>query len=110
MMFRQTVRHHLTLYLVTDSTGTEEDVFLNIIEKACAGGVTMVQLREKERTGREYLDLALKVKRITDRCSIPLIIDDRADIARAADAAGVHVGKDDIPVRDARRILGNEKM
>ncbi|MCL2607965.1 MAG: thiamine phosphate synthase [Methanomassiliicoccaceae archaeon] len=101
---------NLTLYLVTDSTNIPEDRFLKIIEQACSGGVTIVQLREKEKDGKEYLELAEKVKRITDRYDIPLIIDDRADIAMAADASGVHVGQSDIPVRHVRRLLGNEKI
>ena len=81
-----------TLYLVTDSTGRTDDDFLSILEKALTGGVTLVQLREKERGGGEYLRLARLTKAVCDRYRVPLIIDDRADIAMAADAAGVHVG------------------
>lgn len=98
------------LYLVTDSTGIEEKEFLNIIEEACKAGVTLVQLREKDKSGREYLKLAFKVKEITDKCNIPLIIDDRIDIAMAVDASGVHLGQSDINVRYARKILGNDKI
>jgi len=100
----------LTLYFVTDSTDKTENEFLKIIEEACKGGVTLVQLREKERSGLDYLMLSLKVKQITDRFNIPLIIDDRIDIAIAADAAGVHVGQSDIPVKYARQILGKNKI
>ncbi len=99
-----------TLYLVTDSTGLEESVFLEKIESACRGGVTLVQLREKDKGGRDYLDLAFKVKKITDSYGIPLIIDDRVDVALACDAAGVHVGKSDLPVAVARKLMGDNKI
>lgn len=99
-----------TLYFVTDSNNKEEKEFLNIVDKACAGGATIVQLREKNRSGREYLDLAIKTKQVTDKYGVPLIIDDRADIALAADAAGVHVGQSDLPVYAARKIVGENKI
>ena len=99
-----------TLYFVTDSTDWEEEAFLNVVDKACAGGATIVQLREKNRTGREYLDLAIKTKSVTDKYNVPLIIDDRADIALAADAAGVHVGQSDLPVCAARKLMGRDKI
>ena len=98
-----------TLYLVTDSTGRTDDDFLSILEKALTGGVTLVQLREKERGGGEYLRLARLTKAVCDRYRVPLIIDDRADIAMAADAAGVHVGQSDLPVCEARKLLGDDK-
>ncbi len=104
------MRADVTLYLVTDSTGMDEAVFLEKVDKACASGVTLVQLREKERTGREYLRLAYAVKDITDKYGIPLIIDDRIDIAQAVDAAGVHVGQSDLPVHSARKLLGPDKI
>ncbi len=99
-----------TLYLVTDSTDLEEDVFLEKVEQACKGGVTLVQLREKEKSGREYLDVAIKVKKITDKFDIPLIIDDRVDVAVAADAAGVHVGQSDLPVDAAKKMMPKGKI
>ena len=100
----------LTLYFITDSTDKTEIDFLNIVKQACEGGVTLVQLREKEKSGLEYLNLAEKVKQITDQYEIPLIIDDRVDIAMAIDAAGVHVGQRDIPVYAARKLLGKNKI
>ena len=100
----------LALYLVTDSTDMDEAHFLHVVEQACEGGVTLVQLREKEKGGLAYLQLAEKVLRITDRYGIPLIIDDRVDIAIAVGAAGVHVGQVDIPVQAARRLLGEGKI
>ena len=101
---------NLTLYFITDSTGMTEENFLRVVEQACKGGVTLVQLREKEKSGLEYFNLAQKVKRITDQYSIPLIIDDRVDIAMAVDAAGVHVGQTDIPVAVARALMGEKKI
>ena len=89
----------MTLYLVTDSTYHTEETFYKTIEEACQGGVTLVQLREKNCGGREYLEKAMKVKAITDRYQIPLIIDDRVDVAIACDAAGVHVGSSDLPAK-----------
>lgn len=100
----------LTLYLVTDSSYHTEETFLQTVEQACAGGVTLVQLREKQRGGKAYLELAQKVKQITDAYDIPLIIDDRIDIVQAVDAAGVHVGQSDIPVAYARKLLGPGKI
>jgi thiamine-phosphate pyrophosphorylase len=94
------------LYLVTNSDGMDEARFLEVVAQACAGGVTMVQLREKEKSGQEYYDLAIKIKQITDRFAIPLIIDDRMDVALAADAAGVHLGRSDLPVAAARKVMG----
>ena len=100
----------LTLYFVTDSTGKTEEDFLETVKQACEGGVTLVQLREKDKSGLEYLNLAEKVKQITDQHEIPLIIDDRVDIAMAVDASGVHVGQSDIPVYIARKLLGENKI
>lgn len=100
----------LTLYLVTDSTGLEEDAFLDKVDAACRGGVTLLQLREKERGGRDYLHLAKRVREITDRYHIPLLIDDRIDIALACGAAGAHVGQEDLPADAARRLLGPDRI
>lgn len=99
-----------TLYFITDSSGFSEEEFLFRVESACRGGVTILQLREKEKTTREYLHLAEKVHEITTRFNIPLIIDDRLDIALAADTEGVHLGQSDLPVSTARKILGSSKI
>lgn len=100
----------MSLYLVTDSTYHTEESLLKTVEEACEGGVTLVQLREKHAGGQEYLEKARKVREITDRFGIPLIIDDRVDVAMACGAAGVHVGSSDLPVSEARRILGPDKI
>ncbi len=99
-----------TMYFITDSTFCDEEDFLCRVESACKGGVTLVQLREKERTTREYLSLAEKVHEITQRYNIPLIIDDRVDVALAVNAEGVHVGQSDMPVAIARQLMGDEKI
>ncbi len=99
-----------TLYLITDSTYHTEETFLKTIEEALKGGVTLLQLREKDISAREYIKLAEKVKRMTDQYQVPLLIDDRVDVAAAVDAAGVHVGQSDIPVAAARKILGPNKI
>lgn len=100
----------MTLYLVTDSSYHTEETFLYTVEEACKGGITLLQLREKNVGGREYLDKARKVKAITDRYRVPLMIDDRVDVALACDAAGVHVGSSDLPVAEARKLMGPKKI
>ncbi len=99
-----------TMYFITDSTHFSEDEFLYRVEEACKGGVTLVQLREKDSTTREYLALAEKVHEITHRYDIPLIIDDRVDVALAVRAEGVHVGQSDMPVSIARKLMGEDKI
>ena len=99
-----------TLYFITDSTGFSEEEFLFRVELALKGGVTLVQLREKNRTTREYMHLAEKVHELTRKYNVPLIIDDRIDVAMAVDAEGVHLGRSDMPVDIARRILGKDKI
>ena len=99
-----------TLYFITDSTGFSEEEFLCRVEKALKGGVTLVQLREKNKTTREYIALAEKVHGLTRKYNVPLIIDDRIDVAMAVDAEGVHLGQSDMPVDIARRILGDDKI
>lgn len=100
----------LTLYLVTDSTYHTEESLLHTVDEACKGGITLLQLREKNVGGREYLEKATKIKEITDHYNIPLIIDDRVDVALACDAAGVHVGSSDLPVSVARKLMGPDKI
>ena len=98
------------LYFITDSTGMSEDDFLHTVRRALDGGVTMVQLREKEKTTREYIHLAQKLHAITSEYKVPLIIDDRLDVALASDAEGVHLGQTDMPVDTARSILGEHMI
>lgn len=98
------------LYFITDSTDFEEEEFLRRVEEALIGGVTLVQLREKNKSTRDYVELAKKVHELTKKYEVPLIIDDRVDVMLAVDAEGVHVGADDMPVAAARKIIGPDKI
>ena len=97
-----------SVYLVTDG-GASED-FCKVVEQALAGGATLVQLREKNIETRALFELALRIKEIAAAHGAPLIINDRLDIALAADADGLHVGREDLPVAVARRLLGPDKI
>ena len=99
-----------SLYFITDSTGFTEEEFLQRTEAALRGGVTFLQVREKDKSTREYLSLARKVHELTRKYNVPLIIDDRMDIAMAIDAEGVHLGQSDMPIDLARKILGRNKI
>lgn len=99
-----------SLYFITDSTLFSEEEFLYRVEQALQGGVTIMQLREKNRSTREYLELAKKVHHLTGKYNVPLIIDDRVDVALAMDAEGVHVGASDLPVSLARELMGKDKI
>ena len=103
-------REALRLYLVTNRYQDSLESFLEKVEMACRSGVTIIQLREKNLTTNQYYQLAKKVKEITDTYQVPLIIDDRLDICLAVDAAGLHIGDDELPVSVARRVLGPEKI
>ncbi len=99
-----------SLYLVTDRSFLKDKSIKEAVEEAIKGGVTLVQLREKEASSREFYKVALEIKEVTDKYKIPLIIDDRIDIAQAVDAAGVHLGQSDLPLKKAREILGKDKI
>lgn len=103
-------REALRLYLVTNRYQDSLQSFLEKIETACRSGVTIVQLREKNLTTNQYYQLAKQVKEITDAYQVPLIIDDRLDVCLAVDAAGLHIGDDELPVSVARKVLGSEKI
>lgn len=99
-----------SLYLVTDRDILVDTDIYTDVEEAIKGGVTLVQIREKKVGTLEFYNLAVKIKIITDKYKIPLIINDRLDIAQAIDAAGVHLGQNDMPADIARRILGENKI
>jgi len=99
-----------TLYLVTDRGILKGRDLFKAVEEAVKGGVTLVQLREKEISSLEFYNIAVKMKKITGFYNIPLIINDRLDIALAADADGLHIGQDDLPIEVARKLLGNGKI
>ncbi len=99
----------LSLYLVTDKSDDVEK-FLKTIEEAIKGGVTVVQIREKTAETLDFYNLALQVKEITTKYNVPLIINDRVDVALAIDANGVHVGQSDMPCDVTRKLIGNDKI
>ncbi len=99
-----------TFYLVTDRRWLGGRTLWDSVDAAIRGGATVVQLREKEIPSRDYLDLARRVKTVTDQAGVPLIINDRLDIALAVDADGVHVGPEDLPVATVRRLMGPSRI
>ncbi|WP_247944941.1 thiamine phosphate synthase [Streptococcus oralis] len=103
-------RKVLKLYLVTNRYQDSLENFLEKVEAACRSGVTIIQLREKNLTTNQYYQLAKQVKEITDAYQVPLIIDDRLDVCLAVDAAGLHIGDDELPVSVARKVLGPDKI
>ena len=103
-------RSNLLLYLVTDRPLSLGRPLEEIVAEAVAGGVTMVQLREKEAPTGEFVALAKSLKALLSPLGVPLIINDRVDVALAADADGVHIGQSDMSYEDARRLLGGDKI
>lgn len=95
-----------SLYVCTDRDIMTTDTLEEAVELAIKGGATIIQLREKDCTSREFYELALSIKDITDAYEVPLIINDRLDIALAVHADGVHLGQSDIPVQVARNVMG----
>ena len=99
-----------TLYLVTDRKLMSSATIEESVAQAILGGCTLVQLREKDCSSMEFYEIALKVREVTVRLGVPLIINDRVDIALAVDADGVHVGQTDLPADAVRRIIGPDKV
>ena len=99
-----------SVYLVTDHRGKTEKEILEVIEKAIKGGCGIIQLREKTASTKDFYQLAIKVKEITSKYNIPLIINDRIDIALAVKSEGVHLGQDDMPADVAREIIGPDMI
>ena len=99
-----------TLYLVTDRGILKGRNLFQAVEEAIKGGVTLVQLREKDISSRDFYDIAIKMKELLNHYKVPLIINDRLDIALAVDADGLHIGQDDLPLKIARELLGPEKI
>ena len=99
-----------TLYLVTDRQLMSCDSLTEAVEQAILGGCTMIQLREKELPSLEFYNQAVAVKQVTDKYHIPLIINDRIDIAMAVQAAGVHIGQHDLPAATVRKVIGENML
>ena len=95
----------LKLYLITDSDILKGRDFYHCIEEALKGGVTMLQLREKEADGKEFLEKAMNLRELTRKYGVKFIINDRIDIAMLCDADGVHLGQSDIPAKEARKLM-----
>jgi thiamine-phosphate pyrophosphorylase len=99
-----------SIYLVTDRDLMSTKTLEEAVEQAIIGGCTLVQLREKDCSSLDFFNTAAKIKEITDKYNVPLLINDRLDIALAVDAAGVHVGQSDLPVSVVRKIIGEDKI
>lgn len=98
------------LYAIADTLGRAELSWLELIRQMCAGGARLVQLRFKEQSARDFLDIARQARAVCQQYGCLLIINDRADIARAVNADGLHIGQDDLPYAAARRVLGPDKI
>lgn len=99
-----------TLYLCTDRDLMSTKTIEESVELALKGGVTLVQLREKDCSSKEFYEIARRVKAITKKYGVPLIINDRVDIALAVNAEGVHIGQEDLPCSVVREIIGKDKI
>ncbi|WP_421919633.1 thiamine phosphate synthase [Marinifilum sp.] len=103
-------RKDLSLYLVTDKELAKDKALEDVVEEAVKGGVSMVQIREKEACSKDFYQLAASIKKVLEKYKVPLIINDRLDIALAVDADGLHIGQSDLPYHVARKILGPNKI
>ncbi|WP_252226582.1 thiamine phosphate synthase [Clostridium sp. ZBS2] len=99
-----------SIYLVTDRDLMSTETLEEAVEQSILGGATLVQLREKECSSHDFYETALKIKKITQKYNIPLIINDRVDIALAVDADGIHIGQSDLPATIVRNIIGEDKI
>ncbi|NMA79051.1 MAG: thiamine phosphate synthase [Clostridiales bacterium] len=99
-----------TLYLVTDRNLMFSPTIEDLVEQAIKGGCTLIQLREKDSSSLEFYEMALRVREVTNQLDIPLIINDRVDIAIAVNADGVHIGQNDLPIDAVRNIIGYDKI
>lgn len=99
-----------SVYLITDRGILGGRNLFKAVEDAITGGVSLIQLREKDISSRDFYDIALKMKRLVNSYNVPLIINDRLDIALAVEADGLHIGQEDLPLGVARKILGPDKI
>ena len=104
------MKNILKLYLVTDRDLSLGRSLEEVVSEAVAGGVTIVQLREKDASTGEFIELAFRLKDILRPYNVPLIINDRVDVALAVDAEGLHIGQSDMPYEIARKLLGPGKI
>ena len=104
------MQYDFSLYLITDRHLAGSRGIADIVEEAIRGGVTCVQVREKDASAREFWETSLKVEEAARRGGVPVIINDRIDIAIACGAAGVHIGQDDLPFRQVRKLVGSGRI
>ncbi len=104
------ILENVRLYAIADPSLCLDRILVELISQAIEGGVQMIQLRDKKSGDLEFLELARRIHKITWRKKIPLIINDRVDVAKVMDAEGVHLGEEDLPVKEARKILGSKKI
>lgn len=100
----------MQLYAVTDRTWIGKQTLMEQVEEALKGGITFLQLREKELSEEEFLAEAREIKALASQYQVPFVINDNLEIAKLSDADGVHLGQGDLPVEEARRMLGEEKI
>ena len=110
MINKDKLKKDLKLYLVTDSKIEKDRDFYKCIEDAIKSGVTMVQLREKNTDGKEFLEKAIKLRELTNKYNVTFVINDRIDIAMLVDADGVHIGQSDIDAMSIRKLIGEDKQ
>ena len=110
MVDENKLKKALKLYLVTDSDILKGRDFYKVIEDSMKAGVTMVQLREKDADGKEFLEKAMKLRELTRKYNVSFIINDRVDIAMLCDADGFHVGQSDIDAVSVRKLIGEDKI
>ena len=110
MVDENKLKKALKLYLVTDSDILKGRDFYKVIEDSMKAGVTMVQLREKDADGKEFLEKAMKLRELTRKYNVSFIINDRVDIAMVCDADGIHVGQSDIDAVSVRKLIGEDKI
>ncbi|SKC76657.1 thiamine-phosphate diphosphorylase [Maledivibacter halophilus] len=100
----------LLLYLVTDRSWLREESLISQVEKCLINGVTFLQLREKNLDDDSFLKLAVEMKELSRRYNVPFVINDNIDIALKSNADGVHIGQDDMPIEEAKKIIGGDKI
>lgn len=108
--FKQNLRAHLRFYAVTDRAWLGRQTLAEQVGVALAGGITILQLREKDLPPREFLAEATTLKQLTDRYNVPLIINDNPEVAIKSNAAGLHIGQGDMPIAEARAAIGRDKI
>lgn len=100
----------MTLYAVTDTAWVGEQTLIEQVKEALDGGITFLQLREKNLSEEEFLQEAVEMKKLADQYKVPFVINDNIEVALRAGADGVHVGQDDMPVEEVRKLLGDDKI